>query len=158
MINYKRYFILILSFLLFTGAYSLIDVSNKLSKEALEALKNDSIEALSLSKQSLVADPSNAFAWAVFGKILMKTGKAQESINYFERSLSINPFLKEGLYWAAESDIALKDINSAEKKLNILINSCSNCGESEILKQLIESFKKQELKANDTKEESKLND
>ena len=144
MINYKRYFILILSFLLFTGAYSLIDVSNKLSKEALEALKNDSIEALSLSKQSLVADPSNAFAWAVFGKILMKTGKAQESINYFERSLSINPFLKEGLYWAAESDIALKDINSAEKKLNILINSCSNCSESEILKQLIESFKKQE--------------
>jgi len=27
-----------------------------------------------------------------------------------------------------------------------------------MLKQLIESFKKQELKANDTKEESKLND
>ena len=63
-----------------------IDVSNKLSREALEALKNDDIEALSLSKQSLVADPSNAFAWAVFGKILLKNGKVQESLNYFERS------------------------------------------------------------------------
>ena len=156
--NYKRYLIVILSFVLLTGAYSLIDVSNKLSREALEALKSDDIEALSLSKQSLVADPSNAFAWAVFGKVLMKNGKVQESLNYFERSLSLNSFLKEGLYWAAEADIALKDINSAEKKLNILINSCSNCSESEMLKQLIESFKKQELKANDTKEESKLND
>ena len=156
--NYKRYLIVILSFVLLTGAYSLIDVSNKLSRKALEALKNDNIEALSLSKQSLVADPSNAFAWAVFGKVLMKNGKVQESLNYFERSLSINSFLKEGLYWAAEADIVLKDINSAEKKLNILINSCSNCSESEMLKQLIESFKKQELKANDTKEESKLDD
>lgn len=156
--NYKRYLIVILSFVLLTGAYSLIDVSNKLSREALEALKNDNIEALSLSKQSLVADPSNAFAWAVFGKILLKNGKVKESLNYFERSLSLNSFLKEGLYWAAEADIVLKDINSAEKKLNILINSCSNCSESEMLKQLIESFKKQELKANDTKEESKLND
>ena len=156
--NYKRYLIVILSFVLLTGAYSLIDVSNKLSREALEALKNDNIEALSLSKQSLVADPSNAFAWAVFGKILLKNGKVKESLNYFERSLSLNSFLKEGLYWAAEADIVLKDINSAEKKLNILINSCSNCSESEMLKQLIESFKKQELKANDTKEESKLDD
>lgn len=156
--NYKRYLIVILSFVLLTGAYSLIDVSNKLSREALEALKNDNIEALSLSKQSLVADPSNAFAWAVFGKILLKNGKVKESLNYFERSLSLNSFLKEGLYWAAEADIELKDINSAEKKLNILINSCSNCSESEMLKQLIESFKKQELKANDTKEESKLDD
>ena len=156
--NYKRYLIVILSFVLLTGAYSLIDVSNKLSREALEALKNDNIEALSLSKQSLVADPSNAFAWAVFGKILLKNGKVKESLNYFERSLSLNSSLKEGLYWAAEADIELKDINSAEKKLNILINSCSNCSESEMLKQLIESFKKQELKANDTKEESKLND
>ena len=156
--NYKRYLIVILSFVLLTGAYSLIDVSNKLSREALEALKNDNIEALSLSKQSLVADPSNAFAWAVFGKVLMKNGKVQESLNYFERSLLLNSFLKEGLYWAAEADLVLKDINSAEKKLNILINSCSNCSESEMLKQLIESFKKQELKANDTKEESKLND
>lgn len=156
--NYKRYLIVILSFVLLTGAYSLIDVSNKLSREALEALKNDNIEALSLSKQSLVADPSNAFAWAVFGKILLKNGKVKESLNYFERSLSLNSSLKEGLYWAAEADIELKDINSAEKKLNILINSCSNCSESEMLKQLIESFKKQELKANDTKEESKLDD
>ena len=156
--NYKRYLIVILSFVLLTGAYSLIDVSNKLSREALEALKNDSVEALSLSKQSLAADPSNALAWAVYGKILMKNDKEQESLNYFERSLSLNPFLKEGLYWAAEANIVLKDINSAEKKLNILINSCSNCIESEMLKQLVESFKKQELKANDTKEESKLND
>ena len=42
--------------------------------------------------------------------------------------------------------------------IKLFPNSCSNCSESEMLKQLIESFKKQELKANDTKEESKLND
>ena len=82
-----------------TGAYSLSEVSNKLSNEALVTLESDYKEALSLSRQGLTADPSNAFAWAVGGRVLMKEGKNEESQSYFVRSLSLNPTLKEGLYW-----------------------------------------------------------
>lgn len=141
-----------------TGAYSLSEVSNKLSNEALVTLESDYKEALSLSRQGLTADPSNAFAWAVGGRVLMKEGKNEESQSYFVRSLSLNPILKEGLYWGAEVDILLKDINGAEKKLDTLINLCSDCSESEMLRQSIESFKNEELSVKNIKEENKPNE
>ena len=153
----KRYSIIITSFLILTGSYSLTKVSNELSLEAIMAMDDKFNQALSLSRQSLVADPSNAYAWAVGGKILMKQEKNKQAFNYFERSLSINPFLKEGLYWGAEVDIFLEDIESAEKKLNILINSCSGCDELEMLKQSINAYKKQQLENKVNKEEKELN-
>jgi len=55
-------------------------------------------------------------------------------------------------------DILLKDINGAEKKLDTLINSCSDCSESEMLRQSIESFKNQELSVKNIKEENKPNE
>jgi uncharacterized protein YoxC len=94
----------------------------------------------------------------VGGRVLMKEGKNEESQSYFVRSLSLNPILKEGLYWGAEVDILLKDINGAEKKLDTLINSCSDCSESEMLRQSIESLKNQELSVKNIKEENKPNE
>ena len=143
--NNIRYFVIIAFLGLLAGANSLSKVSNELSSEALTILDNDLSQALSLSRQSLVADPSNAYSWAVGGKILMKQEKNKQAFSYFERSLSINPFLKEGLYWGGEVDVYLEDIESAEKKLNTLINSCSDCNESEMLKNAINSYKKQQL-------------
>ena len=75
----------------------------------------------------------------------MKQEKNKQAFSYFERSLSINPFLKEGLYWGGEVDVYLEDIGSAEKKLNTLINSCSDCNESKMLRNAINSYKKQQL-------------
>ena len=78
----------------------------------------------------------------------MKDKKNKEAFNYFERSLSINPILKEALYWGAEIDIFFKDINNAQKKLDVLKNSCSECDESETLEQSIATFKKRQLDDN----------
>jgi len=87
----------------------------------------------------------------------MKSEKNKEAFSYFERSLSINPILKEALYWGAEIDILFKDIINAKKKLDVLKNSCSECGESETLKQLIVSFEKRQLDDSVTKDEEKPN-
>ena len=78
----------------------------------------------------------------------MKSEKNKEAFSYFERSLFINPILKEALYWGAEIDILFKDIINAEKKLDVLKNSCSECGESETLEQSIASLKKRQLDDN----------
>jgi len=153
----KRYFLIIVSFLLLTGSQSMTEISMDLSSEALIVMDDNLNQALSLSRQSLVADPSNAYAWAVGGRILMKSEKNKEAFSYFERSLSINPLLKEALYWSAEIDILFKDIVNAEKKLDVLKNSCSECGESEILEQSIVSFKKRLLDDGVTTDEKKPN-
>jgi hypothetical protein len=87
----------------------------------------------------------------------MKSEKNKEAFSYFERSLSINPLLKEALYWGAEIDILFKDIVNAEKKLDVLKNSCSECDESEILEQSIVSFKKRQLDDGVTTDEKKPN-
>ena len=87
----------------------------------------------------------------------MKSEKNKEAFSYFERSLSISPILKEALYWSAEIDILFKDIVNAEKKLDALKNSCSECGESEILEQSIVSFKKRQLDDGVTTDEKKPN-
>ena len=129
----------------------------ELSSDALIAMDDNLNKALSLSRQSLVADPSNAYAWAIGGRILMKSEKNKEAFSYFERSLSINPILKEALYWSAEIDILFKDIISAEKKLDILKKSCSECGESETLEQSIIAEKKRHIDDSVIMDEKKPN-
>ena len=51
------------------------EISMELSSEALIVMDDNLNQALSLSRQSLVADPSSAYAWAVGGRILMKSEK-----------------------------------------------------------------------------------
>ena len=146
---------LFLSFFTFilTGQTSLNQISNNISNNALLIYETDKEEAISLSRQALVADPSNAYAWAVAGNILRKNKKFDEAESFFQKSLELNPLLKEGLYWSAENNISLENLDEANEKLEILINACSGCNESVMLKLSLDK-KKEKINANISKKES----
>lgn len=149
---------LFLSFFTFilTGQTSLNQISNKISNNALLIYETDKEEAISLSRQALVADPSNAYAWAVAGNILRKNKKFDEAESFFQKSLELNPLLKEGLYWSAENNISLENLDEANEKLEILINACSGCNESVMLKLSLD--KKKERMNDNTSEKENLDE
>ena len=148
-------FTILFSFFLFilSGQTSLNQISNKISNNALVIYETDKEEAISLSRQALVADPSNAYAWAVAGNILRKNKKFDEAESFFQKSLDLNPLLKEGLYWGAKNNISLNNIDEANQKLKILINICSECDESIMLKLSLDD-KKEKIRGNIPKKES----
>jgi len=148
-------FTIFFSFFLFilSGQTSLNQISNKISNNALVIYETDKKEAISLSRQALVADPSNAYAWAVAGNILRKNKKFDEAESFFQKSLELNPLLKEGLYWGAKNNISLNNIDEANQKLEILINICSECNESVMLKLSLDD-KKEKISGNIPKKES----
>ena len=150
-----RKFIVFFSFFIFilSGQTSLNQISNKISNNALVIYETDKKEAISLSRQALVADPSNAYAWAVAGNILRKNKKFDEAESFFQKSLELNPLLKEGLYWGAKNNISLNNIDEANQKLEILINICSECNESVMLKLSLDD-KKEKISGNIPKKES----
>ena len=150
-----RKFIVFFSFFIFilSGQTSLNQISNKISNNALVIYETDKEEAISLSRQALVADPSNAYAWAVAGNILRKNKKFDEAESFFQKSLELNPLLKEGLYWGAKNNISLNNIDEANQKLEILINICSECNESVMLKLSLDD-KKEKISGNIPKKES----
>ena len=150
-----RKFTVFFSFFIFilSGQTSLNQISNKISNNALVIYETDKKEAISLSRQALVADPSNAYAWAVAGNILRKNKKFDEAESFFQKSLDLNPLLKEGLYWGAKNNISLNNIDEANQKLKILINICSECDESIMLKLSLDD-KKEKISGNIPKKES----
>ena len=150
-----RKFIVFFSFFIFilSGQTSLNQISNKISNNALIIYETDKEEAISLSRQALVADPSNAYAWAVAGNILRKNKKFDEAESFFQKSLDLNPLLKEGLYWGAKNNISLNNIDEANQKLEILIKICSECNESVMLKLSLDD-KKEKIRGNIPKKES----
>ena len=150
-----RKFTVFFSFFIFilSGQTSLNQISNKISNNALIIYETDKEEAISLSRQALVADPSNAYAWAVAGNILRKNKKFDEAESFFQKSLELNPLLKEGLYWGAKNNISLNNIDEANQKLEILINICSECNESVMLKLSLDD-KKEKISGNIPKKES----
>lgn len=143
--------------LILSGQTSLNQISNDISNNALLIYETDKVEAILLSRQALVADPSNAYAWAVAGNILRKNQEFKEAENFLKRSLELNPLLKEGLYWGAENNISLDQLDKANQKLKILINSCSGCTESVMLKLSLDKKKKQ-ISINDVSIKDKLNE
>ena len=150
-----RKFIVFFSLFIFilSGQTSLNQISNKISNNALVIYETDKEEAISLSRQALVADPSNAYAWAVAGNILRKNKKFDEAESFFQKSLDLNPLLKEGLYWGAKNNISLNNIDEANQKLETLINICSKCNESVMLKLSLDD-KKKKISGNIPKKES----
>ena len=150
-----RKFTVFFSFFIFilSGQTSLNQISNKISNNALVIYETDKKEAISLSRQALVADPSNAYAWAVAGNILRKNKKFDEAESFFQKSLELNPLFKEGLYWGAKNNISLNNIDEANQKLEILINICSECNESVMLKLSLDD-KKEKISGNIPKKES----
>jgi len=131
-----------------SGQTSLNQISIDISNNALLIYETDKDEAILLSRQALVADPSNAYAWAVAGNISRKNKEFKKAENFFKKSLELNPLLKEGLYWSAENNISLDQLDEANQKLKILINSCSGCNESVMLKLSIDKEKEKNNSSN----------
>ena len=77
--------------LILSGQTSLNQISIDISNNALLIYETDKEEAILLSRQALVADPSNAYAWAVAGNILRKNKQFKEAENFFKKSLELNP-------------------------------------------------------------------
>ena len=140
-----------------TGQISLNQISNDISNNALLIYETNKEEAISLSRQALVADPSNSYAWAVAGNILRKNKKFDEAETFFQKSLELSPLLKEGLYWGAENNISLDNLDEANQKLQILINACSGCNESVMLKLSLDK-KKAQTNSNDVSTKDKLDE
>ena len=140
----KFFFLITFFVIILSGQISLNQTSNNISDKALIIFDTDTELSILLSRQALVADPGNSYAWAVAGNILRKNKRYNEAESYFKKSLEINPFLKEGLYWSAENNISLNNFDDAKEKLAILKNSCSGCNE---LKMLQSSLSQKEQKA-----------
>lgn len=149
-------FLCFITFIL-SGQTSLNQISNDISNNALLIYEVDKEEAILLSRQALVADPSNEYAWAVAGNILRKNQQFKEAETFFKKSLELNPLLKEGLYWGAENNISLENLNEANQKLKLLVNSCSGCNESVMLKLSLDK-KKEQKNSNDTSIKDKLDE
>ena len=143
--------------LILSGQTSLNQISIDISNNALLIYETDKEEAILLSRQALAADPSNAYAWAVAGNILRKNKQFKAAENFFKKSLELNPLLKEGLYWGAENNISLDKLDEANQKLKILINSCSGCNESVMLKLSIDK-KKEQTNSNNISTKDKLDE
>ena len=140
----KIFFLITFFVIILSGQISLNQTSNNISDKALIIFDTDTELSILLSRQALVADPANSYAWAVAGNILRKNKRYNEAESYFKKSLEINPFLKEGLYWSAENNISLNNFDDAKEKLAILKNSCSGCNE---LKMLQSSLSQKEQQA-----------
>ena len=143
--------------LILSGQTSLNQISIDISNNALLIYETDKEEAILLSRQALAADPSNAYAWAVAGNILRKNKQFKAAENFFKKSLELNPLLKEGLYWGAENNISLDKLDEANQKLKILINSCSGCNESVMLKLSLDK-KKEQTNSNNISTKDKLDE
>ena len=140
----KIFFLITFFVIILSGQISLNQTSNNISDKALIIFDTDTELSILLSRQALVADPANSYAWAVAGNILRKNKRYNEAKSYFKKSLEINPFLKEGLYWSAENNISLNNFDDAKEKLEILKSSCSGCNE---LKMLQSSLSQKEQQA-----------
>ena len=140
----KIFFLITFFVIILSGQISLNQTSNNISDKALIIFDADKELSILLSRQALVADPANSYAWAVAGNILRKNKRYNEAESYFKKSLEINPFLKEGLYWSAENNISLNNFDDAREKLAILKSSCSGCNE---LKMLQSSLSQKEQQA-----------
>ena len=153
----KIFFLITFFVIILSGQISLNQTSNNISDKALIIFDTDTELSILLSRQALVADPANSYAWAVAGNILRKNKRYNEAESYFKKSLEINPFLKEGLYWSAENNISLNNFDDAREKLAILKSSCSGCNELKML-QLSLNQKEQQAYQNSISKNENLDE
>ena len=150
----KIFFLITFFVIILSGQISLNQTSNKISDKALIVFDTDTELSILLSRQALVADPANSYAWAVAGNILRKNKRYNEAVSYFKKSLEINPFLKEGLYWSAENNISLNNFDDAKEKLEILKSSCSGCNELKMLQSFLSQKEQQAYQNSISKNEN----
>ena len=70
-------------------------LSNDLALEAIEISKKDLDSAIFLIQQSVVADPKNAKAWAIAGKIYLLNDDVSSAERFYIKAKALGPLLKD---------------------------------------------------------------
>ena len=87
-------FLIILFFPLLVNA-SNESLSNNLALEAIEVSEKDLDSAIFLIQQSVVADPKNAKAWAIAGKIYLLSEDLPSAERFYNKAKALGPLLKD---------------------------------------------------------------
>ena len=70
-------------------------LSNDLAMEAIKIAEKDLESAIFLIQQSVVADPKNAKAWAIAGKIYLLSEDLPSAERFYKKAKALEPFLKD---------------------------------------------------------------
>ena len=70
-------------------------LSNDLALEAIEIAEKDLESAIFLIQQSVVADPKNAKAWAIAGKIYLLIEDITSAERFYNKAKALGPLLKD---------------------------------------------------------------
>ena len=70
-------------------------LSNDLALEAIEISEKDLDSAIFLIQQSVVADPKNAKAWAIAGKIYLLNDDVSSAERFYIQAKALGPLLKD---------------------------------------------------------------
>ena len=70
-------------------------LSNDLALEAIEISEKDLDSAIFLIQQSVVADPKNAKAWAIAGKIYLLNDDVASAERFYIKAKALGPLLKD---------------------------------------------------------------
>jgi len=87
-------FLSILFFPLLVSASSK-SISNDLAVEAIAIAEKDLDAAIFLIQQSVVADPKNAKAWAIAGKIYLLSEDITSAERFYKKAKVLEPLLKD---------------------------------------------------------------
>jgi len=90
-------FIIFLSILFFPFLVNASNksLSNDLALEAIEISEKDLDSAIFLIQQSVVADPKNAKAWAIAGKIYLLNDDVSSAERFYIKAKALGPLLKD---------------------------------------------------------------
>tara|TARA_B100001559_G_scaffold101054_1_gene84814 strand:- start:142 stop:474 length:333 start_codon:yes stop_codon:yes gene_type:complete len=70
-------------------------LSNDLALEAIEISEKDIDSAIFLIQKSVVADPKNAKAWAIAGKIYLLSGDVSSAERFYKKAKALGPLLSD---------------------------------------------------------------
>ena len=70
-------------------------LSNDLAVEAIKIAEKDLESAIFLIQQSVVADPKNAKAWAIAGKIYLLSEDLPSAERFYKKAKELGPLLKD---------------------------------------------------------------
>ena len=70
-------------------------LSNDLAMEAMKIAETDLESAIFIIQQSVVADPKNAKAWAIAGKIYLLSEDLPSAKRFYKKAKALGPLLKD---------------------------------------------------------------
>lgn len=128
-------------------AFAHPDPSVLARSRAAEA-KGRTAEALLLIQSAIVAHPADPANYIALGDLYTRTGHPNAALKYYDDALFINPIDKTALKGMALSDLALGNDADAQKKLDLLEQTCgAHCPETVAVREAMAKAKKPETDA-----------